>query len=53
MFFVYCIIFFHANDPVTLAYCTSTHSYIIDFCSRIMGLKAYLDFFMSRLSFES
>ena len=43
MLYGYCIIFFQTNRPVTLAYGTSSHSYVIGFCSRIIGLKAYLD----------
>ena len=37
----YCITFFHANRPITLAHGTSTHSYVIGFSSRFMGLNAY------------
>ena len=28
---------------MALAYSTNTHSYIIAFCLRFMGLKAYMD----------
>ena len=41
MFYGYCITFFHANRPITLAHGTSTHSYVIGFSSRFMGLNAY------------
>ena len=30
-----------ANRPITLAHGSNTHSYVIGFCSRFMGLKAY------------
>ena len=43
MFYGHCMIFSHANRPVTLAYGTSRYSCVIGFYSRIMGLKAYLD----------
>ena len=41
MFYGYCITFFHANRPITLAHGTNTHSYVIGFCSRLIGLNIY------------
>ena len=41
-FYGYCI-FLYGNLPMTPAYSTDTHSYVISFCLRLMWLKAYLD----------
>ena len=35
--------FLYGNRPMTPAYSTNTYSYVIGFCLRLMGLKAYLD----------
>ena len=32
--------FFYVNRAITLGHGTNTHSYVIGFCSRLMGLKA-------------